>query len=205
VDLVHGPLTGGHSESDPVHARPVAVAVRTACLLLPVRESKSINNVGTSFAINRINERTIDVLARKRQTITNTITRPSARAGPRWEPARLRAARPGGGAGAGHVRFGRTVISVAFTPARITHSITVPIDHTNAHMPRPRVDVSLDRPSKTAKDCHGRCMALQCCTKPQRLENKQPGAAHSAPAAAETITSRPLPRPVRLMVAGRVP
>jgi hypothetical protein len=56
------------------------VAVRTACLLLPVRESKSINNVGTSFAINRINERTIDVLARKRQTITNTITRPSGSA-----------------------------------------------------------------------------------------------------------------------------
>ena len=80
MDLVHGPLTGGHSESDPVHARPVAVAVRTACLLLPVRESKSINNVGTSFAINRINERTIDVLARKRQTITNTITRPSGSA-----------------------------------------------------------------------------------------------------------------------------
>lgn len=156
MDLVHGPLTGGHSESDPVHARPVAVAVRTACLLLPVRESKSINNVGTSFAINRINERTIDVLARKRQTITNTITRPSARAGPRGGAGPPRALRDRAEAGAGHVRFGRTVISVAFTPARITHSITVPIDHTNAHMPRPRVDVSLElltdrpRPRRTA-------------------------------------------------------
>jgi hypothetical protein len=42
--------------------RALAAARRSggAFLLLPVRESKSINNVGTSFAINRVNKRTID-------------------------------------------------------------------------------------------------------------------------------------------------
>jgi hypothetical protein len=39
----------------------------------------------------------------------------------------------------------------------------------------------------------------------QMLAAVAAGFALCAPAGAETITSRPLPRPVRLMVAGRVP
>ena len=124
---------------------------RGACLLLPsarIEINQQRRNVIRDQS-STFNERTIDVLARKRQTITDNETSGSSVPLVRCD-ATVRGASataPGRRDRERDVRCGRTVIS-HWLSRHTHHAFNYSTHNTNAHMPRPRVEQSVltDRP-----------------------------------------------------------